>query len=87
MALAQAFGIPSRRIAGADFARDIDAVLSADGPQLCRVMLDPGQGFEPRTSSRRLEDGSIVSAPLEDMYPFLDAAELARNRWPEDGTA
>ena len=87
VALAQAFGIPSRRIAGADFARDIDAVLSADGPQLCRVMLDPGQGFEPRTSSRRLEDGSIVSAPLEDMYPFLDAAELARNRWPEDGTA
>ena len=26
-----------------------------------------------------LEDGRIVSAPLEDMYPFLDRDELARN--------
>jgi acetolactate synthase-1/2/3 large subunit len=30
-------------------------------------------------SSRQLEDGRIVTPPLEDMYPFLDRDELARN--------
>jgi acetolactate synthase-1/2/3 large subunit len=42
-------------------------------------MLDETQQFEPRMSSRQLDDGRIVSAPLEDMYPFLERAELARN--------
>jgi acetolactate synthase-1/2/3 large subunit len=30
-------------------------------------------------SSRKLPDGSIVSPPLEDMFPFLDREELASN--------
>jgi acetolactate synthase-1/2/3 large subunit len=30
-------------------------------------------------SSRKLADGSIVSPPLEDMFPFLDRDELASN--------
>ena len=42
-------------------------------------MLDETQGFEPRMSSRRLDDGSIVTPPLEDMFPFLDRDELASN--------
>lgn len=87
VAVAEAFGIPSRRIAGADFAGAIEAALGSEGPELCRVILDPEQGFEPRMSSRRLDDGSIVSPPLEDMYPFLDRAELERNQCPDDGPA
>jgi acetolactate synthase-1/2/3 large subunit len=84
VAVATAFGIPARRVAGADFAASIDEVLTAEGPQLCDVILDPSQGFEPRMSSRKLPDGSIVTPPLEDMFPFLDRAELARNCWPAD---
>ena len=79
VAVATAFGIPARRIASADFAAGIDELLTADGPQLCDVILDASQGFEPRMSSRQLPDGSIVTPPLEDMFPFLDRAELARN--------
>jgi len=41
--------------------------------------LDPAQGFEPRQSSRQLLDGRIVSAPLEDMFPFLERDELRKN--------
>jgi acetolactate synthase-1/2/3 large subunit len=37
-----------------------------------QVVLDERQEFEPRVASRRLADGSIVSAPLDDMYPFLE---------------
>jgi acetolactate synthase-1/2/3 large subunit len=34
---------------------------------------------EPRLSSVQLPDGSFVSAPLEDLFPFLDRDEFARN--------
>jgi acetolactate synthase-1/2/3 large subunit len=46
---------------------------------LCEVMIDPAQEFEPRLKSRQLADGTMVSPALEDMYPFLDRAELAGN--------
>ena len=79
VAVATAFGIPARRLAGADFPELLAEVLNQPGPYLCDVILDETQGFEPRMSSRKLEDGSIVSPPLEDMFPFLDRDELASN--------
>ncbi|MDR2365452.1 MAG: thiamine pyrophosphate-binding protein [Zoogloeaceae bacterium] len=77
--LGAAFGIFSRRIQEKDFAARIAEILVADGPALIDVVLDETQGFEPRMSSRQLPDGRIISPALEDMYPFLDAKELARN--------
>jgi acetolactate synthase-1/2/3 large subunit len=79
VAVAKAFGIAACRLDTADFAERLPAILDAPGPLLCQVVLDATQQFEPRMSSRQLDDGSIVSAPLEDMHPFLDRAELARN--------
>jgi acetolactate synthase-1/2/3 large subunit len=79
VAVATAFGIPARRLAGADFPQLLDGILNEPGPCLCDVILDETQGFEPRLSSRKLADGSIVSPPLEDMFPFLDRDELASN--------
>ena len=77
--LGQAYGIPSWRIDGADFAGQIGQALELSGPAVCDVMLDPAQVFEPKLSSRQLPDGSMVSAPLEDMFPFLDRGELLSN--------
>ena len=79
MAVAKAYGIPAIRIDMRDFTPVIQEALALPGPVLCEVFLDPEQGFEPRQSSRQLPDGRIVSAPLEDMFPFLDRAELAEN--------
>lgn len=79
VAVATAFGIPARRLASADFSSQLADLLATDGPCLCDVVLDETQGFEPRSSSRKLDDGSIVSPPLEDMFPFLDRDELASN--------
>ena len=45
-------------------------------------MLDPAQVFAPKLSSRKLEDGRMVSSPLHDMAPFLSREELAANMWP-----
>jgi acetolactate synthase-1/2/3 large subunit len=77
--LAQVYGFQTKRLDSADFETGLKDVLSAKGPMFCEVMLDPAQGFEPRQSSRPLPDGRIVSAPLEDMFPFLDREELASN--------
>jgi acetolactate synthase-1/2/3 large subunit len=79
IAVATAFGIPARRLATADFSSQLAEILAMDGPCLCDVVLDETQGFEPRMSSRKLDDGSIVTPPLEDMFPFLNRDELASN--------
>lgn len=79
VALAKAFGIPAVRLEGADFGTCLRDTLDSPGPVVCDVILDPDQGFEPRQSSRQLPDGRIVSAPLEDLYPFLSREELLEN--------
>ncbi len=77
--VAQAYGLPIARLDNADFEKGLRASLNTPGPIVCEVILDPSQGFEPRQSSRALPDGRIVSAPLEDMFPFLDRDELQEN--------
>ena len=79
VALGNAYGIPSLRLDQPDYGDQLTALLAADGPALVEVMLDPDQEFEPRTSSKILPDGRMVSAPLEDMYPFLGEDELREN--------
>lgn len=78
--LAAALGFGTRRISSLDeLDRGIAETLAADGPQLCEVMLDPDQAFAPKLSSRRLDDGRMVTSPLEDLAPFLPRDELAEN--------
>jgi acetolactate synthase-1/2/3 large subunit len=77
--VARAYGVPSSRAEGPGFADKIGEALASDGPFLCEVALDPAQPFEPRLSSRRLDDGRLVTAPPEDMAPFLDRDELRGN--------
>jgi len=77
--VAQAYGLPAVRAEGPEFRSTLEQALALDGPALVEVMLDPDQGFEPRPSSRSLPDGSIVSAPLHDLFPFLERSELLEN--------
>ena len=77
--LAAAFGLPAVRIERGAFGEPLDAALAAPGPLLIEVVLDPEQGFEPRLSSRQLDDGRIASPRLEDMFPFLSREELQDN--------
>lgn len=77
--LAEAFGLPAVRMQGPDFRNALAVALAAPGPGLVEAMLDPDQPFEPRLSSKQLPDGRMVTAPLEDMFPFLDREEFKRN--------
>jgi acetolactate synthase I/II/III large subunit len=78
--LGAVFGFATRRAAShATMDAAILATLDGDGPQLCEVMLDKRQPFAPKLSSRRLPDGRMVSAALEDLAPFLPREEFAKN--------
>jgi acetolactate synthase-1/2/3 large subunit len=76
----EAYGITSVRVERATEMDRVQAALEADGPALIEIMLDPQQEFEPRSRSKVMPDGSIVSPPLEDMYPFLSPDEMAANK-------
>lgn len=48
------------------------AQFNADGPSVIELICQPEQEIVPNVSAQKLEDGRLVSKPLEDMYPFLD---------------
>lgn len=79
--IAYAYGVPYEKIdAAADIQGKVQKVLETDGPIICEVILDPEQNFEPKLSSRKLSDGTIVSPEIDDMYPFLPREEYQNNK-------
>ncbi|MEO5970055.1 MAG: thiamine pyrophosphate-binding protein, partial [Bdellovibrionia bacterium] len=78
--IANAFEIPFRRISNhSELTQGIGAVIGAEGPQICEVLLDLAQQFAPKLSSRKLPDGRMISCPLEDLAPFLPREEFLSN--------
>lgn len=78
--IAKAYGIKGVRIDNVEeVACKIKEVMDYDGPVICDVMTPEWQLIIPRISSEKRPDGTLVSMPYEDMYPFLDRAELRKN--------
>lgn len=70
--IADAYGLKYIRIASLDgIGEQITNVLMWEGPVLCEVVSIRDQEVMPVVSSKQLENGTLVSAPIEDMYPFL----------------
>ncbi len=63
----------------AEMQKTVDEVLKTDGPVFCEIFTDTKQVWEPKSSTKRLENGTLVSPPLEDLAPFLPREELKRN--------
>ncbi len=71
--LADAFGIKYFSIDNEAECDDILAeVLESGEACICEAVVNPAQNFEPKSASRVLPDGRIVSPSLDDMKPFLD---------------
>ena len=78
--IADAFGIPYIRCdSTGTLSESIERMLDTDGYCMLEVFCDTIQAFEPKSATRRLEDGTLVSPPLEDLAPFLDREELKEN--------
>ena len=78
--IANAFGMPYYSAHNNDeMKKVVDEVLAQEGFAFCEIFTDTEQAWEPKSSARRLEDGTIVSPPLEDLAPFLPREELLEN--------
>ncbi|MDP2183816.1 MAG: thiamine pyrophosphate-binding protein [Actinomycetota bacterium] len=74
--LASAYGLEYRVLrSNQDLEDGVRAVLAVDGPCLCEVNVSYHQERNPRIVSRRREDGTFESSPLDDQYPFLPEEE------------
>ena len=78
--VARAYSIETARIVNHTSLREnIQNILMSSGPIVCEVMIDPDQPIGPRASSAVKPDGSMVSKPLEDLWPFLNREEFLAN--------
>jgi acetolactate synthase-1/2/3 large subunit len=78
--IAESYGIQSAVIADQrNLREDVRRVLDMAGPVLCDVRVIPDETRAPRLSSAQRPDGSFVSKPLEDLWPFLDRKEFLAN--------
>jgi acetolactate synthase-1/2/3 large subunit len=80
MKVAEAYGLPVRRIDNhKEMRKKIREMLAIPGPAVCDVIVIPDEPRAPRVSSMQKPDGSMISKPLEDMWPFLDREEFRAN--------
>jgi acetolactate synthase-1/2/3 large subunit len=78
--VATAFGLTAARIESQENLREqVRAVLNTPGPVVCDVKVIPDEVRGPRLSSMQRPDGSMVSKPLEDLWPFLPREEFLAN--------
>ena len=77
--IAEAFGYPylSAR-SNAEMEKAVDQALALDGAAFCEIFTDTEQVWEPKSSVKKLPDGTLVSPPLEDLAPFLPRDELKK---------
>ncbi len=50
----------------------LSSILLEKGPTIIEVIVDKNMEIMPLNTSEIKEDGTMISKPLEDMYPFLD---------------
>lgn len=78
--LANAFGMEYLSIQNnGELEKRIKQVIAYPGGMICEVFVTTTQVFEPKSATKKLEDGSLVSPPLEDLAPFLSREELKEN--------
>jgi len=74
------YGIDYKRINNnSDIEKMVGEILDCINPVICEVMVDPYEKTMPKLASYVKPDGTMVSKPLEDLWPFLDREEFLSN--------
>ena len=77
--IAKAYGIKFVRANNnKDLDKALNDTLKYNGPVICEIMC-PREQKILSISSEKKPDGTMVSKPLEDMYPFLERNEFNKN--------
>lgn len=78
--IAWSYDIPFVRINNKnEITKKLKKVFNTEGCIICEIIMDPWQELIPKVKSAQMKNGTIVSKPLEDMYPFLDREEDKAN--------
>lgn len=77
--IAEAFGYIYLSAASNKEMKDaVDKALGIEGPVFVEIFTDTTQVWEPKSATKKLKDGTLVSPPLEDLAPFLSKEELEK---------
>ena len=78
--VARAYHIPAYTLLNQrNLKKRLKHILELPGPVICDVLVDPQQVQMPRVTSVIKPDGSLLSKPMEDLWPFLDRDEFLSN--------
>lgn len=78
--IAAAFGFPYYSAHSNEQMKEmVERTLAQPGFVFCEIFTDTLQPWEPKSATKRLPDGRLVSPPLEDLAPFLSREELREN--------
>lgn len=78
--IAEAFGYPYFEAhSNQEMKAAVKNVLETEGAVFCEIFVSREQNFEPKSATKKLEDGTLFSPPLEDLAPFLSRKELMDN--------
>jgi acetolactate synthase-1/2/3 large subunit len=76
----EAYGLPWMRISNdTELVAQVMSALDTPGPLVIEVVTPREEPRAPSLSSMRKPDGSMVSKPLEDLWPFLPRDEFLSN--------
>ncbi len=79
-AVAGAYGIRCEQATNhEDLSGSISRTIAGLDPALCRVRVTRSHVTAPKVQAMKTPDGSMVSKPLEDMWPYLPTEEMASN--------
>jgi acetolactate synthase I/II/III large subunit len=78
--IAASYDIPAVVIEDqSNLREDVCRILAMPGPVMVDVRVIPDEVRAPRLQSYQKPDGSFVSKPLEDLFPFLSREEFLAN--------
>ena len=78
--VAFSYGIESLSIkTNSELIEKLNLVLNSEGPIICELFVNPDQLTMPRIQSVQKSDGTMISKPMEDLWPFLDRKEFLEN--------
>ncbi len=78
--LAAAYGYPYYSChSNEELEESITKALGEDSFSICEVFCSSEQFFEPKSATKKLPDGSLVSPSLDDLAPFLSREEKIAN--------
>lgn len=80
--IANAYGLKYCTIKSeSEIQKKVRETLKSNSPALCEVFVDIKQCFVPKSASKIMPDGKMVSTDLDDMHPFLPDGEMEKNKY------